>query len=194
MVFFNGNLLCIASCVSRVHFGVVVIFFLTKNTMAHNGSANWEVRTETPFSVMTRSGFTFRMSSQTRRISSYGVGFSLRSNLFPAVPWVQGPLLNFKKSSLPTIILQVPSCQFSEEYWSTGSYYLRSSPPLAAGAFPQSDSLVISTLVWPWEYRRFHWNITRALFGNEGALHTFRLNGITLSQVAFTLLVLQGAV
>ena len=104
--------------------------------MAHNGSANWEVRTETPFSVMTRSGFTFRMSSQTRRISSYGVGFSLRSNLFPAVPWVQGPLLNFKESSLPTIILQVPSCQFSEEYWSTGSYYLRSSPPLAAGAFP----------------------------------------------------------
>ena len=39
-------------------------------------SPNWEVHTETPFSVMTRSGFTFRMSSQTRRISSSeGVGF-----------------------------------------------------------------------------------------------------------------------
>lgn len=48
----------------------------------------------------------------------------------------KGPLLYFKESSLPTIIFQVPSCQFSEEYWSTGSYYLRSSPPLAAGAFP----------------------------------------------------------
>ena len=80
--FFNGNLLCIARCVSRVHFGVVLIFFPTKTPvvpMVHGGwsgfSANWEVRTETPFSVMTRSGFTFRMSSQTRRISSYGVGF-----------------------------------------------------------------------------------------------------------------------
>ena len=104
--------------------------------MVHAGwsgfSANWEVRTETPFSVMTRSGFTFRMSSQTRRISSYGVGFFLRSKLFPAVPWKKGPLFYFKESCLPTIIFQVPSCQ----YWSTGSYYLRSSPPLAAGAFP----------------------------------------------------------
>lgn len=95
-----------------------------------------------------------------------------------------------KESSLPTIIFQVPSCQ----YWSTGSDYLRSSPPLAAGAFP-------SRILW-WSR---HWfdlgsiamdftETSQGRIRNEGALHTFRFKGISLSQVAFALLVLQGAV
>lgn len=70
-----------------------------------------------------------------RRVASLPMvlEFFVRSNLVPAVPWKKGSTFFKKESCLPTIIF---SCQFSEEYWSIGSYYLRSSPPLAAGAFP----------------------------------------------------------